>query len=274
MILIGKIMAIKLISEDQVNQNIKRFRPVSLNDNLIDNLSSGESSFVDNLFTKNIPVGRPSSGSIADNGALTLTTALQTTYSQGAYMYFPANAIVSGSAAGLYWTVMSSTTLGTIYNNTYTSGTPIEPTTLVPFVTTGPGAFTQTTAEIDLIQTTILGGSIGKNGNISITLQATYNNSAGSKSIKAKLGSLDVLNSTQTTTVYAWAMRSIQNCNNEAIQLSQSLGATGPVSSASASIRGTINTATDQIFSFPVLCNTATDFFFYEQYIVTLTKNV
>lgn len=224
------------------------------------------------LLGSNLAIGRPSSGSIANNGALTLTTALQTTYSQGAYMYFPANSIAAGVAAGLYWVVMSSTTLGTIYNNTYTSGTPTAPTSLTPFVTTGPGAYTQTVGEVTLLLGTMPGGSMGKNGVLEVGLLALCNNSAGTKSVSFKIDSVTYLTSTLSTVQYSWIIRSVMNCNSEAIQVSQSLGASTYVSSASAPIRSTLNTAVDQSLFVTLACNTATDFAFLEQYNINVTQ--
>lgn len=97
------------------------------------------------LFSSVVPFIYPSSGSMADNGALTLTTALPTTYPH-AFVRLPADAISAGSAAGWYYTVFSSTTAATVYNNAYTSGSPAVPASPTAFVTTGPGAYTQTTA--------------------------------------------------------------------------------------------------------------------------------
>ena len=113
------------------------------------------------ILQANVPVFVPSSGIMANNGAITLTTALDTTYAN-CYLYLPANAIEAGSAAGLYFAQMSSTTVGTVYNNTYTSGKHAIPSSPTAFVTTGPGAYTQTTgSDITLLLTTLSGGAIG-----------------------------------------------------------------------------------------------------------------
>lgn len=115
-----------------------------------------------------IPVGIPSSGTIGNNGALSAITALPTTFAH-IYLYFPADAISAGSAAGFYYTIMSSTTAGTIYNNTYTSGVPTIPGSPTAFSTTGPGAYTQTTATtLSLASCTIPANAMGPNGSISI----------------------------------------------------------------------------------------------------------
>lgn len=145
-----------------------------------------------------IPVGIPSSGSIGNNGALTVTTAFPVTYT-GIYLYFPANAISSGSAAGLYWTVMSSTTAGTIYNNTYTSGDPTAPLTLTSFVTTGPGAYTQTTAEVTLRSNMGVTTLMGPTGRFMLLELFSIPTNANTKTLKNKYGSTTFLNQTPTT---------------------------------------------------------------------------
>src|SRR5579859_1785192 len=94
-----------------------------------------------------IPFIVANTGTMGNNGALTLGTALPSTYAN-AYVYLPANAISAGSAAGWYFCQFSSTTVGTVFNNTYSSGTPQIPAALVSFATTGPGAYTGVTTQI------------------------------------------------------------------------------------------------------------------------------
>ena len=144
-----------------------------------------------------------SSGTIGNNGALTLTTGLAFTYSNGVYFYFPANAIFAGSAAGVYYVVMSSTTVGTIYNNTYTSGIPKFISSPTPFVTTGPGAYTQTISTDITLVSHVLKGNLLKNfGSLEITDAYINNNSANNKTRKILLNGAtynDTFNTTNTT---------------------------------------------------------------------------
>ena len=117
-------------------------------------------------YASSIPMILPSSGSIGNNGALTLATALPNIYTN-CYMYFPANAISAGSASGFYYVVMTSTTVGTIYNNTYTvsSGIATAPTTPTAFVTVGSGAYTQNTnTTVYATRITIPANYLGENG--------------------------------------------------------------------------------------------------------------
>lgn len=134
-----------------------------------------------------IPFILPASGSVGNNGALTLGVALDRIYPR-AYMYFPSGALFSGSAAGWYWTVMSSTTVGVVYNNVYTSGYPTIPTT-AGFTTTGPGAFTQT-AGVDLtcISFTLPGNAVSRFGGMQSRMCMTSGGAGGTKTGKVFFG--------------------------------------------------------------------------------------
>lgn len=121
------------------------------------------------------------SGSMGNNGALTLTTAIATAYAN-AYVYMPAGAISAGSAVGWYYAVFSSTTAATVYDNTYTSGNPTIPSSPTAFSTTGPGAFTFSTgSSYTGISFTIPGGTLDTNGSIEVQYTATANGSANAK---------------------------------------------------------------------------------------------
>lgn len=150
-----------------------------------------------------LPMILPSSGTIGNNGALSALTALPTIYAS-CYMYFPANAIAAGVAAGMYYVVMSSTTAGTIYNNLYITGAPVIPVNPTPFVTTGPGAYTQTTGVPITLQTDpILGGIMGVNGQLFIYPVWSHNNNANSKIEALLLGGTTVTSWTQGATAQA-----------------------------------------------------------------------
>jgi hypothetical protein len=132
-----------------------------------------------------IPVITGSSGSIGNNGALTGFTATPARlFAEGAYVYYPANAIAAGVAAGFYWTVFSSTTAGTIYNSTYTTGVPVAGT-LTAFATTGPGAYTGSTTEqgVTITLPALPAGTV-----LRITTLWEGNAVANTKSIRIRLG--------------------------------------------------------------------------------------
>ena len=214
-----------------------------------------------NLLETSIPVILPSSGSIGNNGALSGLTALPSTYAS-CYMYFPANAIAAGVSAGLYYVVMSSTTAGTIYNNTYTSGTPTIPASPTAFSTTGPGAYTQTTAsDITLISRTVPGNAMGLSGKISAEVQAeTQANNANAKTLKIKFGSTNLVSTTALTSSLSVQVlgvirnRGVANKQVNHPAGSAPFGAIGAVSTLSS-----IDTTVDQALTVTAQLATATD---------------
>lgn len=152
------------------------------------------------LGQSNIPFVLVSSGTMGNNGALSGVTALPTTYAS-AYVYLPANAISAGSSAGWYYAVFSSTTAATVYNNTYTSGTPTIPGSPTAFVTTGPGAYTQTTGSyISAYTVSVPANSMGTNGAVRLEGLLGYNNTAGSKAARLLFGGSYVSSVAGTTT--------------------------------------------------------------------------
>lgn len=135
---------------------------------------------------------------MANNGAYTSGTALPTTY-QNAYCYFAANQIFSGSAAGWYFTQFTSSTVGTVYNNTYSGGQPGIPQTLVPFASTGPGSITGDTTLQNGPQITVDPGTLGPNGFIRVTHLWAMNNSANNKTLQVLFNGTPVYNQSLTT---------------------------------------------------------------------------
>lgn len=140
------------------------------------------------------------SGTMGNNGAFTLGTALPSAYQQ-VFLYFPANAIFTGSTAGWYCSSMSTTTAGIVYNepgfNPYTSG-PI-PTTGpdvssqicygvgTPFVSTGPGGYTGVTAAVNGPTFTVPGNN-ANNLTYRINYIGMYNPNGNSKTTTLMYG--------------------------------------------------------------------------------------
>jgi hypothetical protein len=132
-------------------------------------------------------------GTMGNNGALTVGTSLVNTYAN-AFVYLPAGAISTGSAAGWYFAQFSSATVGIIYNNTYVSGTPAIPGTPTAFATTGPGAYTGNVSAIIGPSLTLPGGSIGPNGTLRQNSLWSFSNNANSKFVAYRVGGVTVLN--------------------------------------------------------------------------------
>jgi hypothetical protein len=212
-----------------------------------------------------------SSGSIADNGALTVSTAFATTYTK-CFQYFPADKIAVGVPAGLYYVVMSSTTVGTIYNNTYTSGVPTEPVSPTAFVTTGPGAYTQTTAsDITLLNVTIPGGSLGINGKFFGYPEFVYSNSANTKTLKLMLNATAVITSTPTTTAYNPFRYLFSNRGSHSVNSDN--GGLGFGASATSMSRRTIDTSVDVAYKCTGQLANAADYIVLETNIIQINPS-
>lgn len=139
------------------------------------------------LIASAIPFIIAPTGSMANNGAITLGTALPNTYAN-AYVYLPANAIAAGSIAGWYFTQFSSSTVGTVTNNPYTSGTlPSIPQAIVPFSTTGPGAYTGSTSSQIGPSFPLDPNTIGPNGVLRMTHFWTIPNNANNKVLQLQI---------------------------------------------------------------------------------------
>jgi hypothetical protein len=228
------------------------------------------------LGQSHIPFVLVSSGTMGNNGALSGLTAVASIY-PNAYVYLPSGAISSGSAAGWYYAVFSSTTAATVYNNTYTSGTPTIPTSPTAFATTGPGAYTQTTgSNIAAYTLAIAGNTIGVNGTISVTGNRSNNNSAGGKQITVNYGSYVFGIRSQTTDlniaiVSGFANRGVANVQAPIANALMNVAGSG---TAAALVFGAIDSTTSQNLVINMQLATATDTMTLENIVVQLIPGV
>jgi hypothetical protein len=169
------------------------------------------------LFQSAVPVGIAPTGSVAANGALTLGTATVLTYgpsgaAPGIWWYLPAGAAFAGSPAGAYWCVMTSTTLGTIYNNVLAVPGPLTPpATPTPISAAGPGAYTGLTTVQNLIGVVVPGNSMGPNGAIFQRFVYSATNSAGIKSFAQSFGGTTLAGSQLATTLTSQLLTQMHN---------------------------------------------------------------
>jgi len=218
-----------------------------------------------------VPSAIAPTGSMANNGAITLGTALPTTYSGGIYLNLPASAISAGSAAGSYWAVMSSTTVGTVFNNVL-SGVPTVPAATVPFVTTGPGAYTGVTTVQNLTSLTLLGGTMGANGTMRIKTLLSTVNSANSKTISTVVGGVGISSFAVTTN---GSFNGLFYFNNRG---AQNINVTTPAGAAGAAIGlggltaqvTAIDTSTNQTIQIQGTLTTATEFIILDQMVIEI----
>jgi len=161
-----------------------------------------------------VPFIVANTGTVAANGAITLGTALPTTYAN-AYMFLPAGAAFAGSVAGWYYVQMSSTTVGVIFNNLYAAGTQpvLLPTaSLNPIVAAGPGAYTGSTASNIGPSFNLNSNMLGGNGGVArLTVVQSVNNSAGAKTVAVTINAVTVQSNALTTTTGNIAMTLIAN---------------------------------------------------------------
>lgn len=148
-----------------------------------------------------VPVILASSGTMGNNGAVSGMTALPATYSSGAWLYLPANAIQAGSAAGFWWFKASSTTAGTVYNSTFDGASVPGVGTDTAFVSTGPGAFTGVAAgTITAVTVSIPAGGMGPNGHVLVSAPWSHNTAAGNKTFFLKHGATTISSTVASTT--------------------------------------------------------------------------
>lgn len=224
-----------------------------------------------NAFTFGIPLIVANNGTIATNGTVTLGTALPAVYAK-AWVWFPAGAVVGGSA-GLYFVKFSSTTVGVVYTQ-YNAGNvnflPYDPEVAGPdgrpaatlVVATGSNSgYTQTTGS-DLVLATIpIGvGQLGINGVIRADIQSINNNSGGNKITRQKLGATTVNTTTattdvvgqQTTNIRMRGQNAAQQINTKnfvaaAVAVTVAHGTENLAAGSTYQITGQLATATDHI---------------------------
>lgn len=215
----------------------------------------------------------PSSGTMAANGAVTLTTAVPLSggYSWGCYMYFPAGAVYAGSVAGFYFTVMSSNNLGTVYDNRYAGEMPQVPLVPTPIVAAGPGAYAQTLSPVDMLTYTIPGGSMGNNGRLIVAPVWAIPNNANNKTLSTTFGGSNVYAKTRTTATQEAPLVDIRNRGVPTRQFSGWANAGLPnVSSTAGLLNLAVDTTADVACTARGQLAVATDFIILESHSVDL----
>lgn len=187
------------------------------------------------------------------------------------YLYLPANSISSSNAAGIYFAQATATTLLTVYNNPLTTGAPTVPTTLVPFATTGNGAYTQTTGSNLTVVSVPIPANIGARGRIGVYTEALNNLSAGIKSGATNFGGgLSTATFSQTSTNQATpSLRYIQNRGVTNAQAAMS--GTGLAAAAGITATGALDTTVSQNLLFQLQLATATDWCQYDMLWAEIT---
>lgn len=209
------------------------------------------------------PIGVAPTGTMGANGALTSGTALPATYSGGIWLYFPAGAVFSGSSAGFFWCVMSTTTAGTCYTNTYTYNStdpkaiPSSPTAVSD---AGPGAYTGTTGDINFLTINIPGGKMGPNGVAIVKYQQTMTSNANAKTTKLYFGGSQIYSFNPSSQTTSTQIIPIHNKNNVSRQSGPATGVANPIGNSNAGPNHlAINTGNDVAVAMVATHSTATD---------------
>lgn len=216
------------------------------------------------IFRCAIPFVIAPTGTMAANGAVTLGTALFATLGS-IYLFLPTGAAAAGSAAGWYFTVMSSTTVGVVNQNVYTSGQPTIPSVLVPFLAAGPGAFTGVVTQQAAHQFTLPANSLGPNGMLRMLAQFGNNNTVGAKTQTLEFGATIAFQRAPTTTIINAIEAHVHNRGVITAQLwpyGTSTTALGvpTVAGAIDPVLGAINTGADVLIRTTLQIATATDY--------------
>jgi hypothetical protein len=226
------------------------------------------------LAKSGVPSGIAPSGTVAANGALTLGTALNITYNAGIFLYFPAGAVYAGSLAGSYWCLMSSTTLGTIYDDVLGTGWTSEsvPAVPTPIVAAGPGAYVGSTVEVTLTTLNNSGGILGNNGSIRSFSIKSVNNTANAKTYRERFSgnSVEASNLLNTITNISQLDSCAGGNSTSVIVKPASTSSLGNFGGAIA--RLSINTAIDFTYTATAQLATATDTFVLEELSVELIR--
>lgn len=179
------------------------------------------------------------------------------------FVTLPANAIFAGSAAGTYFAQGQSTTVLTAFNNplTLSGASPLIPSPPTPFVSTGPGAFAQTTgAPITQLLAPVAGLALGPNGRMRIFTQTTNNNSAGAKTSAVTYGGSQVMTNAPSTQLSNTQMHELMNRGVNNAQVSHAATNAGLGNAGSAAALLSVDSAILQNLAFTLQLAAATDF--------------
>ncbi len=188
-----------------------------------------------------VPVIIPNSATVATNGGITVT-ALPATYSDGAWVYLPADAVVDG-LAGFYWTVFSSATAGSVKTNYVDPSAeeflPYTPTgTLTAVVGSNAAFVTPTGADVIMVNITVPANSLPIGSTVKMFSRVTCPSAANDKIVTHKLGTTSIGSYTFTESTGGTLNTAFFNRT----RAKQILGIFGD-SAVAATTFGTVNTA-------------------------------
>lgn len=164
---------------------------------------------------------------------------------------------------------MSTPTVGTVKNNTYTSGVPTIPTSPTPFVTTGPGAFTGSTTEITGPNLTVPGNLLGTQGSMQKLSYWDTTSSANTKNVKWTLGGSLISQFSASNVVGNSFLWTFSNDNSTSAQITNN-SSYGAGANFSAVVRQSVDTSTNQVMAITFTRATATEIMMLDRAIFTI----
>ena len=220
----GTVVAKNNVTGESFSDTVANFNAIFATKNNVIGNSLG--TLVDSA----LPIIMPPTGTILTAGTLgqiTLTVALPQIYDGGCWIYLPAAAI-TGGALGLWYAVMSSTTVGIVYNNfwdpTVTSDfNGAKPAVLGSPVSGSGSAYTAVTAATKIFTAIIPGTAMGPFGNCEVLTQIGSSNTAAAKTSTTKFGGTAVCSTSNTTTFLAKAGATVSNRGTVGRQVAMSL---------------------------------------------------
>lgn len=226
------------------------------------------------VFQTSLPMIMAPSGTGSTAGAITLGTAGPTGFWGGScYLYLPASCLGgNANTAGWYYALLTSTTVGTVYNNTYATGLPFIPGSAVLTAFAGAGsAYTGVTSAQAALTWTLPGNSMGANGILEISGVIGFNGSANNKTVTIKIGSTTIFSlveATSTVKAYQFLIQ-VGNMNATNAQMVQNTGTPG--ASTVANTYSAIDTTQNQTVTVNVTNATATDWTAIESFSAVVT---
>jgi hypothetical protein len=223
------------------------------------------------LGKSSIPMIGLSSGSVSAAGAISGITALPFVFPH-AYCFFPANALSAAHAAGWFYCQFTTTTAGTAFLNTYTTGPLVIPGTTTA-VTAGAGAFTGDTNDEVAYNFVVPGDALGPNGQILKTSNFAYTNSAGTKTATFRYGATAAAgtaflqkagtNELQLTVQMTLSNGGIETGTNAQYAYGLFYHTSGL--NVMTPVQGSVNTTVNRFMAVTMQRNTATDNFILQQ---------
>ena len=177
------------------------------------------------------------------------------------------------TAQALYWTVMSDTTHGQVFNNTYSgTGLPVPPASPTPFVTTHAGAYTGLVTANQINGIVVPGKAMGPNGQLRMSGACVVSNNANAKTVSVRLGGTLLMSGTNVSVANSGFTGLIANNNSNGSQDGNLLSAFN-FGGVSANPSASIDTTANQTVGLFAQLAAATDFVIHTKFVVELLSD-